>query len=195
MVRDDRPSFFDPAPQRVKDRIRRGATVGGPGLDAQHARPSSEHKVKLGYGALRIAEGQQRRAVDAIQVSEPPVGVQPAIERVEVRVKRVDVVAQVRLDADPQRRKQEDRFDSLGIHEGQPRLAFSELRADGLLDVGGRAIATPLAQLLSHGPRPRGPIEAKHPVEVAARFLADPNLLRALVDATHMHSPVAKTRF
>ena len=62
---------------------------------------------------------------------EAPVVVEPAVERVEVRVQLIGVVLQEMFDADAECREDERALDSLAIHDGETSLAVDVLRLHG----------------------------------------------------------------
>ena len=116
----------------------------GAGRKTIGLRPLVDHPLQVLLGLVGVDEAGQRRGDDPVVAGEAPVVVDPAVEGPEGGVETGRVVLQALLDTEPQRRQQEDRGDTLGVHHRHPGRPVPVLGPDRLhlhqvlgVDAGG----------------------------------------------------------
>jgi hypothetical protein len=97
--------------------------VGVTGPKEHDPRATLDDPLEFGHGAFRISDRHLRSGEDAPLVCEAPILVQPAVERVEVRIQRVHVVTEMMLYQDPRRGEHDRRLDALFVHLDETRRA------------------------------------------------------------------------
>ena len=100
--------------------------------DVHHARAALDQRVQLAERRIGVGEREHRHADQAVAIREAPVLLEPAVECREARHRCRDVVPQRFFHAAAEGREQQHRIESLGVGDGDARVAVAVLGLERL---------------------------------------------------------------